>query len=1006
MNARRLLLGLAIGAFSLAGAGAAAPPLDFGLGRNAEGQDCRAQARFGGPESGRQVDLYCGAWERPSGRATALPASRRAEALALLQHDCSGAETVLSSDQFGEMRQVSCGLSAATGNVPRYGLIAVRGSQIVVGTAYPSDWRALVDAARVLTGAAAPGALSAATDSPGLREIQSVFPAGAPGQNAVANYELLRRRAYEKNTVWNFGGSQQDFAELLRLHRSVAPDDVAGEAEILAELALNLSGEERFDEASETFDLAAARAREAGDGMMLRKLANYRAIDLMNQRRFAEAYEAADAAARTAGAASGGANRITAGDAIVADRTLHSTSSRALVFSMGDTTDADRSAVLSAQAAYIAGVAGLALGRTDSDRHFDDALADLAATPAAPEWLRAQVRQQLAVSRLSHGDSAAALGLAQAGLGDIRAVAPNTRTEAHLLLTLGAAQRASGQGAAALATEQQAVAIFAAQRERPGLPADLAADHLEGLVTAWSQARDPAIAARYLETLSLVWDGAAARSASQLAARLATHEVGDQARTFQDAERGYRAALARRQRLALAQNAEPRLIAAADADVRSAGERQAAAEQALRARSPRFLELLSPQVSAADLQGALSPGEGYLRVVTTNQGSFGALITATGVTPFRIGLTSAQSDALAQRIRASSRMQGRRLNDYDLAAAFELYTALLGPISEQALGLQRLQIDVSGALAAVPFAALLTQAPTDEQLQAVSDEQNYAGLPWLSRRLAVAQSVGPAAFVRIRRSLAAAGAAGPTTAAIFGNFTPSPDAMAARLAQARNLSPHCREEVLRAISGLQALPDTANEAQQVAALFGASAHVSLGADFTDQRFLEATDVGQAGVLLMATHGVLGLSSCLAEPALIASLGDGGDGLIEASELLDRQLHARLVVLSACDTAGGGRADVSRTGLSDGGEALSGLARGFLYAGASSVMATQWRVDSATSATEVMAFFQAALRQHQPLATALQTAQRQVYEQAETGHPFYWAPFTLIGDGSTTLASAS
>ena len=1009
MTFRRLLLGLTIGGFSLTTAAAVSPPLDFAVGRNAEGQACRAQARFGGPASARQVDLYCGEWERPSGQVTTMPLARRAEAEGLLQRDCSGAVAMLASGDFSEFRQVNCGSAAAAGGIPRFGLIAVRGGEVVVGAAYPSDWDALVQAARVLTGAAsASSAASAPAESPGLREIQSVFPAGAPGQSAAANYELLRRRAYEKNAVWNFGGSQSDFAELLRLHRTVAPDDSAGEAEILAELSLNLSGEERFDEASETLSQARALAANANEGLLLSKLENYRAIHLLNQRRYAEALDVAVAAnadrSRFSDSASAGV-RITAADVAVNESRRRSTPTRALLFSMGAMSESDRAAVLSAQGAYLAGVAAQALHRPDAERHFNEALGRLSATPASPDWLRALTRQQLAVGRLSRGDAAGAVALAQAGLIDIRSAGPGTRTEAHLLLTLGAAQRAAGQSELALVTEQRAVAIFASQRQRPGLPADLAGEHLSGLVQVWEQTRDPAWAARYLETISLIWDGAAARSASQLAARLATREVGTEARSFQDAERGYRAALARRQRLALAENVSAQTIAAADADIRAAATRQTGAEQALRARSPRFLELLSPGVSAVDLRGALALGEGYLRIVTTSTGSFGVLVTSGEVTPFRVNLTASQADALAQRLRRSSHMQGRRLADYDLAAAFELYTALMGPVSGRMASLQRLQVDVGGSLAAIPLSALLTQAPTQAQIDAVSSGQDYSGLPWLSRQIAVAQSVGPASFVRIRRSRSEQAGTAPATASIFGDFTPAPRAMANRLASLRNLSPHCRDEVERAISGLQALPDTAGEARQVAALFGASAQTRLAGDFTDERFFSAPEVGQASVILLATHGVLGLSSCLAEPALIASMGQSGDGLIEASELLDRQLQARLVVLSACDTAGGGRADVGRSGLSDGGEALSGLARGFLYAGASSVLATQWQVDSATSATQVMAFFQAALQGGQPLSIALQTAQRQVYSQSETGHPFYWAAFSLIGDGSTQLRAS-
>src|SRR5439155_24558552 len=175
------------------------------------------------------------------------------------------------------------------------------------------------------------------------------------------------------------------------------------------------------------------------------------------------------------------------------------------------------------------------------------------------------------------------------------------------------------------------------------------------------------------------------------------------------------------------------------------------------------------------------------------------------------------------------------------------------------------------------------------QLEAVHADQNYAGIAGLARSYAVAQSVGPAPFVRMRRNPPAAA---PARATIFGDFQPQPRQVAERLAGLRGLSPQCEEEVRKALARLGALPETASEAQHAAALFGGAASVRLGGDFTDANFLAADDVGEASVIMLATHGVLGLSSCFADPALAASLGALGDGLIEASELLDRRLRAR------------------------------------------------------------------------------------------------------------------
>jgi CHAT domain-containing protein/tetratricopeptide (TPR) repeat protein len=101
----------------------------------------------------------------------------------------------------------------------------------------------------------------------------------------------------------------------------------------------------------------------------------------------------------------------------------------------------------------------------------------------------------------------------------------------------------------------------------------------------------------------------------------------------------------------------------------------------------------------------------------------------------------------------------------------------------------------------------------------------------------------------------------------------------------------------------------------------------------------------------------------------------------------------LVVLSACET---GRSVIS--GIDE----VIGLGRGFLYAGAASLLPTLWKVDDASSA-ELMEVFYQALLQGYTKATALSNAQRTFLNQARLSskpyrvHPYFWAAFHLIGD---------
>src|SRR5690606_35347987 len=119
--------------------------------------------------------------------------------------------------------------------------------------------------------------------------------------------------------------------------------------------------------------------------------------------------------------------------------------------------------------------------------------------------------------------------------------------------------------------------------------------------------------------------------------------------------------------------------------------------------------------------------------------------------------------------------------------------------------------------------------------------------------------------------------------------------------------------------------------------------VLLGDRATEREVKSLSDAGklsQARIVHFATHGMIsGELKGLAEPAIVltppiqASAED--DGLLTASEVAMLQLDADWVILSACNTA-----------ASDGeGEALSGLARAFFYAGAHSLMVSHWPVAS-------------------------------------------------------------
>ncbi len=124
----------------------------------------------------------------------------------------------------------------------------------------------------------------------------------------------------------------------------------------------------------------------------------------------------------------------------------------------------------------------------------------------------------------------------------------------------------------------------------------------------------------------------------------------------------------------------------------------------------------------------------------------------------------------------------------------------------------------------------------------------------------------------------------------------------------------------------------------------------------------------------------------------ASLEFRPDPYLRAGEIAASSIPAKLVVLSGCESARG-QVVVA--------EGVLGLTSAFLSAGASAVVATLWPVDDAVT-TDLMKEFYKELARGGTVASALREAQLEIRRHGDTSHPFYWAGFVVIGDGSVTV----
>ncbi len=173
------------------------------------------------------------------------------------------------------------------------------------------------------------------------------------------------------------------------------------------------------------------------------------------------------------------------------------------------------------------------------------------------------------------------------------------------------------------------------------------------------------------------------------------------------------------------------------------------------------------------------------------------------------------------------------------------------------------------------------------------------------------------------------------------------------------------------------------EAQAVAELLEASGLEGQNILYLEEaatiRHFES-EAGEKLIIHMATHAGLRQDNPLFSALELA------DGQITALDLLNSQLKAGLITLSACQTG------LAKLG---GGDELLGLSRACIYAGASTLALSLWKVEDASAARFMQVFYQQILEGKRK-GVALRTAQLTLLAQEEYRHPFYWAPFTIVG----------
>ena len=148
------------------------------------------------------------------------------------------------------------------------------------------------------------------------------------------------------------------------------------------------------------------------------------------------------------------------------------------------------------------------------------------------------------------------------------------------------------------------------------------------------------------------------------------------------------------------------------------------------------------------------------------------------------------------------------------------------------------------------------------------------------------------------------------------------------------------------------------------------------------------------IIHFATHAeVSGAMKGLNEPFLVLTppnkKTDKDNGLLMMNEIMQLNLNADLVLLSACNT---GSIEDQYSG------SYSGLAKAFFVAGAKSVLVSNWMVEDAATQKLILKFIENFTSNRKSFAENLNLTMRQLSSQNDqSSHPIFWAPFVFVGN---------
>jgi CHAT domain-containing protein/uncharacterized protein HemY len=436
-------------------------------------------------------------------------------------------------------------------------------------------------------------------------------------------------------------------------------------------------------------------------------------------------------------------------------------------------------------------------------------------------------------------------------------------------------------------------------------------------------------------------------------------------------------------------------------------------ETEIRSTSPHYAALTQPQpLNLKEIQQQILDNDSLLlEYMLGDERSYVWAVTRTGISAHELP-ARAEIDRAAREYYDSltsprpalagtfEQRQARvRQDEAQLASQTAALSALLlKPVVEK-LGAKRLLIVADGALQYIPFQALTMPVKTsvgDSESNGRIEDQRWLVLDHEIINEPSASTLALVLSENANRSPAL------KSVAILADPVFEMDDSRIKLPRAGSLvavapspsdavTPTARD-VGQGADGEQIprLPASREEAEAIMGVLPwRTGFMAVGFE-ANRAIVMGSGLAQYRVVHFATHAFLdnerpALSGIVL--SLVDEKGQRQDGFLRLHDIYNLKLPVDLVVLSACQTGLG--KDVK-------GEGLIGLTRGFMYAGASGVVASLWKVDDDATAELMKHFYEGMFQRGLSPSAALREAQLALRGQKRWHEPYYWAGFVIQG----------